>query len=210
LPRAKSDKELPEEQRQKVWTLSNKILDSHMAAHNNRLLDKFNWHLQAFFQYDPLIWILNEIRRNPLAYKGHDIWLKIERIYANHPNLKDQKRTLQMAVGRLVLKTWIAYQTALQKANQMVPPDPQYITTLRSFIQRRTSTTTSLNTPPKSEYNPFNPGDVSEDLPVPQFSVPQQASFDFDWNQMMNFNTETMDWMFWDQLVRDPASFPSA
>ena len=208
LPRAKADKELPEEQRAKVWTLANKILDSHIAAHNNRVLDKFNWHLQAFFQYDPLIWILNEIRRNPLAYTEDVVWLKIQTIYSNHPTLKDKQRTLQMAVGRLVLKTWDACHVALQKAGKTVPPDPEYITILRSFIQRRTSTTTNLNTPPKSEYNPFNPGEVSEDLPLPQFSVPEQASFDFDWNQMMNFNTQ--DWMFWDQLVRDPASFPSA
>lgn len=195
LPRAKSDKTLPPEERGRVWTLANKIIDAHIAAHNNRLLDKFNWHLQAFFQYDPLVWILNEIRRDPLAYRDDPIWLKIEKIYGNHPNLRDQKRALQMAVGRLVLKTWDAYQSALQQANQTVPPDPQYITTLRSFIGRRSNSTTHLNTPPKSEYNPFNPGDGSEDLPVPQFNVPQQATFDFDWNQMMDFNTETMDWV---------------
>lgn len=209
LPRAKSDKELPEEERGKVWALANKILDAHIAAHNNRLLDKFNWHLQAFFQYDPLIWILNEIRRDPLAYKENDCWPKIERIYANHPNLKDQKRTLQMAVGRLVLKTWDAFRTSHRQANLAVPPDPQYITTLRSVIHRRANSV-NINTPPKSDYNPFNPGEVSEDLPMPQqFVVPQQATFDFDWNQMMNFNSDTMDWMFWDQLVHDPASFPS-
>ena len=211
LPRAKSDKSLPKEERKKVWVIANKIIDAHIAAHNNGLLDKFRWHLQAFFQYDPLIIILNEIRRDPLPHAEDDIWPKIEKIYANHPTLRDQKRTLQMAVGRLTLKTWDAFQAALLQANYKVPRDPPYMTTLRSFIQRRASTTSNLNTPPKSDYNPFNPGDGSEDLPVPHFAVPEHATGDFDWTQMMDFNTETMDWMFWDQLVRDPiTSFPTS
>jgi hypothetical protein len=211
LPRAKGDKHLPKEERKKVWAIANKIIDAHIAAHHNGLLDKFRWHLQAFFQYDPLIVILNEIRKNPLTHAEDDIWSKIEKVYNNHPTLSDQKRTLQMAVGRLTLKTWDAYQAALLQANYTVPPDPSYMMTLRSFIQRRASSSTNLNTPPKSDYNPFNPGDPSEDLPVPNFVVPEHATGDFDWTQMMDFNTETMDWMFWDQLVRDPVtSFPTS
>ena len=213
LPRAKSDKSLPKEERKKVWAIANKIIDAHIAAHNNGLLDKFRWHLQAFFQYDPLIVILNEIRRDPLAHAEDDIWSKIEKVYANHPTLRDQKRTLQMAVGRLTLKTWDAYQAAMLQANHTVPPDPSYMVTLRQFIQRRASTNTSLNTPTKSDYNPFNPAqsDALDDQHVSDFEVPAHHTGDFDWTQMMDFNTETMDWMFWDQLVRDPiTSFPTS
>ena len=106
LPRAKAMKELPEEERKKVWEISNKIIDYTNAAHDNLVFQRFMWHMQAFFQFDPLIWILNELRRNPLAHKDEQIWPKIEKVFIEHPGLIELKRSLHVAVARLTLKKW--------------------------------------------------------------------------------------------------------
>lgn len=208
LPRAKSIKDLPDDERTKIWSLANKVLDYDIAAYNNNLLHPFLWHLQAFFQFDPLIWVLNELRRDPRTYQDEDTWPKIESIYRNHPDLIAQRRSLNIAVGRLTLKSWDSYHSIVPREDQV--PEPSFITTLRSHTCKRGSVHTRDATTSKSEYNPFNPGDASDDLRLPDLTAPEAGSHEFDFSKMMDFSTDSIDWMFWDQLVRDPTSFPSS
>jgi len=94
----------------------------------------------------------------------------------------------------------------------------------------------SLNqkTPSQYQYNPFNPGESPDDLPGPtnvpgmynagasgvpttgasysfsdlQGNAPLVNNFDFEFNQMVDPNTGSIDWTFWDQLMREPSAVP--
>ena len=149
------------------------------------------------------------MRTDPLRYQDEEVWPKIGNIYANHPSLIPQSRSLHIAIARLTLKAWDSYQSQVRRGEDATPPEPPFITTLRSHIRKRDNKQVSSATAPKAEYNPFNPGDASEDLEAPAFAAPELTPPDMDFNQMMDFSNDTFDWMLWDQLVRDPTSFPT-
>lgn len=213
LPRAKSKgANISESDRREIWHIANKILDYDVAVHNNPDLKKFMWHLKAFFQFDPMIWILNEVRRDPLAPEHEAVWSKIQITYDNHPEMLTSKRALLTAIARLVTKAWDSYvQKKPRDSETPMLPEPPCVTAIRGHLSRRGSSDTGSVTASKHTYNPFDPElDPIDDMPMPQFASPTQNMRDFDWNQMIDFNTDSMDWMFWDQLVRDPVSFPSS
>jgi hypothetical protein len=243
LPRArmKVDVDMPEEERKQIWALANKILDYHISANTNQVLSRYWWHLKAFFQPDALVWVLNEIRRDPGRYNDESTWDKIETTYGNHPDLAGQKRSLHTAVGRLTIKAWDSMQTWRQQNNQPCPAEPAFITTIRLRPSRRESTFPSNDPTPESAagwtYNPFNPGDGTDDFTMPHLdsnssfksnigtvgSGPQglgvvgplvgfgagqgQIFNEFDFSQYMNADTGGVDWLFWDQMSRDPNAF---
>ena len=45
LTRAKGMKDLPDEERRKVWTIANKIIDYDIAAHETNILKRFMWYV---------------------------------------------------------------------------------------------------------------------------------------------------------------------
>ena len=210
LPRAKAIKNLPENERREIWTIANKIIDYINAAHSNPALKRFEWHLQAFFQWDPLIWVLHEIRRDPHIHRDDGTWSKIERIYADHPSILTQKRALHTAVIQLTLRSWEASQSTLSPEERQAQPEPLFIANIRHLLNRRGSTQDS-NSTPADEYNPFKPSAYQfEDLLVSNFSNVDWDPDNIDFNSMANFNGDAMDWLFWDQLVHGPNAFPSA
>ncbi|KAK5170636.1 uncharacterized protein LTR77_005225 [Saxophila tyrrhenica] len=253
LPRAKASQDLPDSERREIWSIANKILDYHISANSNPHLKRFHWHIKAFFQSEALAWILNELRKDPARYKDDEtIWTRIETTYGNHTDLAEQKRSLHLAVGRLTLKAWDATQAFRQQTGRAPLPEPAYITTIRLRPHRRdTHASNSSNPTPESQYqyptqtqaqghyqyNPFNPGDSSEDLPPPpgpltavsnsnsnssitdplnpstgftfgDTNAPMTNSFDFDFNQVVDPNTGSIDWTFWDTLMREPSAVP--
>ena len=205
LPRAKN-KDITDEERRELWTLANKVLDYDVASHSNASLQRYMWHIRALAQWDPLIWVLNEIRRDPLLYQGEPIWPKIEAFYSNHPDLSAQKRAIQVAVGRLTLRSWNTFQQSLKPEQRR--PEPTWISTLKTRMDRRGSGQLGSIGPPKHEYNPFNPDqDASDDLGVPVFSAVTHNGDGMNFNSITDFDTDSTDWMFWDQLIHNPDNF---
>lgn len=193
LPRIKEVKDLSEKEREAIWTQSLKIIDYDIAAQNNGNLKRFRWHLEAFFQWDSLIWILNDIRRHPLDHVDDQIWSKIEKVYQFHPNMLVQRRALHLAVAQLTLKAWDASHPPAPQT-QTPLPEPSFITTLRTFTSKRNTSRANSTMPPPHQYNPFDPNqDASEDLGNVTLSDTVWNTNDFDFSRMADFND--IDWM---------------
>lgn len=257
LNRAKTKgTEISDAERKDIWTIANKIIDYHISANTNGQLQRFWWHIKAFFQSEALAWILNELRRDPERYKDEDSWRKIEATYAHHHDLAEQKRSLHLAVGRLTLKAWDATQAYLQQTSQPLMEEKPFLERIRARSNRKETSShggsSSGPTPETMQYNPFNPGDASDDLvygsgggqanagfnfyplnmssglkgsggesygstpsagpgfPGQGLLNPVIGSFDFDFNQMVDPNTGSIDWMFWDQLAQEPNAAPAS
>lgn len=205
LSRAKRLQDVPDDERRQIWSLAMRMIDYDISTYENNLIQVFKWHLKAFFQWDPLIWILNEIRRHPQAHEYDPDWSKIEKMYSNHPELMSWKGSLHVATSRLVLKTWETWQASRPHEEVAARGEPSFITTLRSQAQRREVQTASLAASTE-QHDPFAVGDATDDLPDPNVPFAGQNNFDFDYFS----NPESMDWMFWDQLIRDPTSFSTS
>ncbi len=198
LARSRAGQDVSDQERKEIWEIANRVLDYHINASTNHTMARYWWHLRTFFQSDAMVWVLNELRRDPALYKDSDGWKKIEDTYKAHPDLAVQKRSLHAAVGRLTLKAWDATQAWRQANNEPVPPDPAYITAVRLRPSRKESSLASNDpTPTQSSnwtYNPFNPGADFEEavLPTQSSASTFQATDGFVGNGPVDTNSMWM------------------
>lgn len=190
-----------EVEKKELLHLSQKIIDTDIAACANASLERYRWHVRPFFawgSWDSIIFVLTSLsKRGLLTPEEEDIaWDKVEQTYTNHDELLHSHGALQIAVGRLTVKAWDARITD----NTVAEPD--FITTLRSVrrqdgVHRRTNNlspmTTDTNTP--------STGDASS-ASDPN-AVFASLSGDMNVDLSSDFNLDTTDWMFWDQLIKD-------
>lgn len=193
-------KPIPPEERAEIVELAHKVLDHAIAVRSNSNLTRYLWHLASFFHFDPLIWLLNELRRDDSVADADRVWTKAEQIFEVHPEVIAHRRSIDIALTRLTLKAWDATQ-----AKAAVPrAEPPFISKLRSGLNRREASKSATQTP-MQQTNPFDPAlDTSSDIPVAAYLNSSQP-----WGySMLNDMNPDVDWMFWDQLVRDPTAFP--
>lgn len=105
-------------------------LNSDAAVVTNPNLNRFRWHFRSFFMWDPLIWLLNEVQRVDTIVDVDAIWEKTEQCYATHPELLQWKRPFDIALARVVLRSWDA-------THAPEVADLPLIATLRAAFSRR-------------------------------------------------------------------------
>ena len=175
--------DLPESERDFLWKVSLKLLESDNLAHSARGLKRFMWHTNEYFQWQAFIHLLNELKSKTLGDEVDLAWQQVEEVFENHPVfLTEQKKPLHAAVGSLCLKAFSARERALRETTNGVFPKlvPKFIRTLRD--QRIAAA--SRNTNPKQEPSVerlslnSNPSSTNtfEQFPSPAIVVgPQQS-----------------------------------
>lgn len=129
LPSLRSDTASIEERRD-VCTIAGKIIDTDSAAYANPSLNRFMWHIKAFFQWDALICMLISMTKRDLLIptKLDEAWRRIEQVFSNHAEILQPNRMLNTAVGRITLKAWDANPPSFA-----VTDEPHYINALRTL-----------------------------------------------------------------------------
>jgi len=186
-----------------LFDLAMRVVDYDIAVHTNPAVKRFEWHLQSYFQWEALIFMLDCLRQQYAFIDAQTAWVKIEEIYRCHPEWLAQRRSLHVALGKLTLRAWDA-RPAEQKN-----PELTLIHTLRQGFAKVEAPKT---VPPHPTYNPFAPlQDGSDDLPLPDMSYVPDPTSGVDFSLLNGFNPDTMDWMFWDQMIKDQQDgYPTA
>ena len=174
-----------------------KILDWDISVHTNPALAKYLWHMQAYFQYEPLIWIVIELRKgSPAIVNQEEAWHKIEQVFACHPEFINTRRALHVAVAKLTIQAWEARPTSVSRPVE----DNALITNLRScFITKNVVGTDGIAT---FKYNPWATQDYSSILAGSTLTGSSEVV------TPMDFSVDNIDWTFWDELIRAPGSLP--
>lgn len=204
LPKGKNQA-LTKAERQELFHLSQKIIDTDISAYTHTSLRKhYQWYMTSFFlwgSWDSLIFLLISLWRSDLVSPSETetIWKKVEQVYNNHNEFLESNRALHIAVGRLTLKAWDATSGSRNAI------EPAFIAALRNLrkenLKRRaerqksyaatlvgsTDTVTSIDEIPTGVTNMLF-GDMSDGLDI---------------HMGDDFNINTADWMFWDQLIKD-------
>ncbi|KAK3070106.1 hypothetical protein LTR53_011026 [Teratosphaeriaceae sp. CCFEE 6253] len=144
LPRVRANINVDNDELRELWRLAMRMFDYDISAQTNPELKKFSWHLQAIFQWDCLIWVLNEIKRgSPAIIDPQEAWARIERMYTCHPQFLAPGRALHSAVRRLTMKAWDG-----QPAEWKLNGEPAFIQGLRAtFAKRQPSSAGSAPAP---------------------------------------------------------------
>ncbi|KAI5360319.1 hypothetical protein Slin14017_G098800 [Septoria linicola] len=200
LPRL-NDRPDTEEHRRERLQLSVKILDTDAAAHSHSNLKKYMWYIRPFFAWgtwDSLISVLSALpQRNSLSRSETDnLWEKVQAIYTNHDETLKLKQPLQVAIGRLTLKAWDANPPSAST------PEPEFIAAFRaskSYQYRKKHNAGHSN-------DVRAPGEPKSDVLAPAendnaVEVDQSPNFGFDFGDLLD--NDSMDWVFWDNLIKD-------
>ena len=108
-----SEKDIPDIERQFLWTTSIALIETDNLAHSYLSLQKFNWHIDVNFQWQALIYVLGELIARPTGDGKDDAWPQVENIFKHHPNfISDYKKPLHIAIASMCLKAWRAREKA--------------------------------------------------------------------------------------------------
>jgi hypothetical protein len=80
-----SENDIPEEEREFLWTTSMAMIEADNMCHSHRALERFHWHIDNGFQWHSFIYVLGELVARPTGKGRDDAWGQIEDIYKNHP-----------------------------------------------------------------------------------------------------------------------------
>ncbi|KAJ6134439.1 hypothetical protein N7523_000761 [Penicillium sp. IBT 18751x] len=200
LPKIR-DQTASDEERQELFKLAQKTLDTDAAVHAHGGTSRFQWHIKPFFLWgtrDSLIFILTTLsKRRDLLYPEQidAAWKSMAQLYQNHDELLDGKQALNVALRRLALQTWDSYQSSSGDL------EPSFIGTLRSLQEKKEK---RKNKQDKSMYAMPDAASSSGHSPMSGMNTSldsRSGSIPFDVSQNLEFDVD--DWVFWDQLILD-------
>ncbi|KAK3677062.1 hypothetical protein LTR78_003267 [Recurvomyces mirabilis] len=214
LPRMRMNPDVTEEEKKTTWKMCLKMFDYDKSAHTNPVLRKFSWHMQAVFQWDSVIWVLNEVRRgSPAIMDPSEAWTRIEWMFECHPQFMRPGRALHFAIRKLALKAWDGQPDRFKPADRL---DPSFIKQLRMMCEKRSAGSISSESTTQPKPNPWSPPVDNGDtfVPVdPAIAAPMDGimlSTAIETNFLDGFSADNVDWVFWDQLIQDSGSLPPA
>ena len=212
------------EERMETYNLCMKLLDLDLAVHENAALHRFDWHMKSFFQWDPLIWILNEVRREDTILNREEVWTKVAHIYKchpeliagkrgdlSHPELNPGHRSIDIALGRLTVRSWDTTQEHQRQSSATERPEQSFITVLRAVMMRKEASRhgSTTQTPSLSR----NTTNTAAPQPLPEIPVSNYLNGNIPWGfasygALDDVNSD-LDWKFWDQMIQEPSAFPN-
>ncbi|KAF7194520.1 Transcription factor vrtR1 [Pseudocercospora fuligena] len=206
MGRAKIDGATPEE-RKDMYKLGLKVLDLDVSIMSNGNLSRYHWHMRAFFQWDPLIWLLTEVQREDTLIDPEEAWQKVDQVFSHHPELTSWKRSIDVALARLVMKSWNGMKWKDNTARSW-----PFVENLREAFERKQASRGSSSDASKhTPINPFDPGaggDTLDDIPIDNYLSASTIPWGYpNYGLVPETNAAAdLDWMLWDQLTRDPSA----
>lgn len=135
-----SNGDVPDAERQFVWELAVKLLETDITINSNRQLDRFAWHTSTYFPWAQAIHVLDCLRASPFLPDAAKAWRLIGDVFKYRSELLLERKLLNVAFGNLCLKAYNSRQAALMQHGKLISSGtPVYITTLRA--QREAAST---------------------------------------------------------------------
>ncbi|KAB2574846.1 Transcription factor vrtR1 [Lasiodiplodia theobromae] len=139
-PRRYSDKgmSLPKSEKDFLFRTTLKIVELDNLVHGDPSLQRFMWHMDAFFQWEGFIYLVSElrVRTSPVDPDVEKGWFHVNKVLENHPDILDIHRNpLHLAVASLASKAWDAYVADAVRQNRP-PPELQDLRALEVLVSK--------------------------------------------------------------------------
>jgi hypothetical protein len=98
---------LPQKEKDMLFSLSAKIMQYYSLVHSTPALQRYEWHVHAYFQWHALIYLLSELRFRKVGEDVDRAWNLIEDAFQYHPEIiNDRGYALYTAIRSLTMKAW--------------------------------------------------------------------------------------------------------
>lgn len=112
-------------EKDKLFTLSLKIMQYDTLVHATPSLHKFLWHVRVYFQWHALIYLLTDMRFRKIGKEAEKAWEQVEDVYKYHPEILNQNDyALYSAIRILTWRAWEARKAELQRLNLAIEIPP--------------------------------------------------------------------------------------
>ncbi|KAF2663636.1 hypothetical protein BT63DRAFT_108522 [Microthyrium microscopicum] len=219
---------LQREEHDRLFNWSLQALQYDNLIYTTTSLRRFRWHSRQLFQYHPLIYLLTSVRYHRLPTSlsvQDDMWITIQTLITNRPEMIERKQVLHTAIGMLALRAWEVFEHDRKSARQPYTTPP-FIALLKPMAG---GAVTGSVPPKKVPYKPFQQQRQTQAptsrpsvsyAPDPQEQQQQSQSFTspeshvstpWSWhsNDLYNNTTSAMPqdvpsgdlWSGWDQIL---------
>lgn len=166
-------------------------------------LDKYMWQIGTSYLWNIMLYVLIEIRRRKTGPEVDKCWELIGQLFTNYPQVGEKPAGAAHAFGRCTLKVWDEYVAATRAQGWPAPMTPEYINKLQCDHAQDSAPSndtvgdesTALGGQGLSHW----PG-VEHDMET--ISLPA-----YDFPSLLLFESHSNDWLQWDQLLGEQASF---
>ncbi|KJK66797.1 specific transcription factor domain protein [Aspergillus parasiticus SU-1] len=109
---------------------------------------KYLWHVDSQFPWDPLIYILDELRHRPIGDEIAKAWHLIDVTCSRqyHQPGPRARSPLHLALANLALKAWAAHVAECERRHMSTIPQPNIIPTFIELTQKRNLYSTPAST----------------------------------------------------------------
>ncbi|RMD43402.1 hypothetical protein DV735_g1721, partial [Chaetothyriales sp. CBS 134920] len=111
-----TDVDMPESRKQFLWETAVRLIQTDNISHATRALKKFKWHIDVYFQWHALIYLLGQLTTRTRGRQVDEAWKQIDECWENHPQfVTESRKPLHVAVGNLCLKAYEARSRSLKE-----------------------------------------------------------------------------------------------
>ncbi|KAK8177999.1 fungal-specific transcription factor domain-containing protein [Phyllosticta citrichinensis] len=208
-PRQYTDKgkSLPQSEKDLLFATSLKTIELDNLAHGDTSLQRFLWHLDAYYQWDALIYLVIALRfRNHVEDKEIEkAWYQVNKTLEYHSQIvSDPDNPLHSAVGSLVAKAWNSYANEHARQNRPPPPIEDFKAVGMLVVRAKDKSVAEsrgASGGPEAEARSAEAYQAAQPPQQQQTTPPVSAS---GWNTPLN-NTDAspIDWDVWDGLLQE-------
>lgn len=232
-PRQYSDKGLsiPQSEKDHLFRISLKQVELDNLGHSEPSLQRFMWHVNAFFQWEAFIYVISELRiRTHTAPTSspsdpdqpiENVWHAVNKVLEFHPDILDIARSpLHSAVASLCAKAWGAYAAEAARVGRAPPPDLRDYGALEVLVSRARAQQLG-RTPDRQEQQQHHHQQASAGSAVlPEAAAAGRAAdAQGTWNRQAMaegegangwatpwpepLDTSPLDWEMWDEMLAE-------
>ena len=197
------------EDRDKLFLLSLRMLENHNIMMGNPALKRFLWHIYTNFPFPAHVYLLCVLRyrtTDELADRAWEVFAESFDRRMNHQFAKRSDSALHLALANLTVKAWEAREAALQLFQPAVPT-PRFISYFRQKLKSKKSKTVT----PAAESMTGRPTDVGlgdqitdSNQWLNQNNILLDSTQMFDQSLMPGLmaSDSSMEWGFWNDFMQ--------
>lgn len=213
-PRQYTDKgkSLPQSERDFLFQTSLKILELDNLAHGDPSLQRFMWHMDAFFQWDGFIFLLSELRSrtSPADKDVEKAWFNVSKVLEFHSDILEITRTpLNIAVASLATKAWDAYVAEALRLHRPAPSLQDYralevlVSRARDLRSRSPPAGVPQQQQPSAAYADTKDASMGRGSDVGNAAGLGSGTNGWNVPLPMPLDASPMDWEMWDDMLAE-------
>jgi hypothetical protein len=198
---ANSGANVPQSERDIVFTNATKLLEYATLIRGNPNLEKYTWQNGTGYLWNTILYTLIEARHRRIGPEVDRLWQLIGVVFSKCPQMYEEPTgTVYAALGKWTVAIWDEYVAAMRAEGLLEPPTPQYINAIPSRRESSSGSLFQTKRPTDSRPATQNAADYNKTQSL-RHDGNLLSDFEpldsFDYLNLPSFEMEPNEWLQW-------------